>query len=79
MQPLYWTVFVNNEVHCCWICVQVPSASQWLCLATQCSSGPPQDLKGDVLLVPTEEKCRTIGRGRHGSHEKFYFALKALC
>jgi len=42
-----------------------------LCSATRCLWGHPQDFKGEALLIPVEERYRTVGRGRCGCYEKF--------
>lgn len=68
----YWTVFVMTEqVHCCWVSVQIPSPSQWFVLGHMVPLRLPQDFEGEVLLVPMEERYRTVGRVDGGFMRNF--------
>lgn len=72
-QPLYWI--------CLWITkfIVIRSAANFLPHPNGLCSIIPQDLKGEVLLVPTEERCSTTIRARQGSFNKFCLALKVPC
>lgn len=68
----YCTVFVMTEqVHCCWVSVQIPSPSQWTVLGHTVPLRLPQDFEGEVLWIPMEERCRAVGRVNGGFMRNF--------
>lgn len=66
----------NEQVHCCWVCVQIPSPSQWALLGHSMLLRLSPGLEGWSVMGSCGREVQSSWQGGWRFYEKLCLALK---